>query len=384
MQEELKPVCNASAFGRSQEDGKILGQSALLVFASCRSDLVDSPPCFAEKLALGPERGDFEVPMHRRSFLAVLAAAPFVSVVRSSWAQSTSRLKSIVRDARGTTLWLALDHAPFAGGGYRDDTVIVFVPSHFRFHDDEGVATLTHLHGHTTTAERAMTAHQLREQVADSKQNAILVVPQLAVMAADSSCGKLESPGGLQRLLEEVIPTVAHEAYATLGETAFPHDAALGTVCVSAHSGGYHAAACVLRAGGIDVRETYLFDALYAETDAFRDWVVARQGETLHRRHKLVSYFTEGGTTEANDHALRAQLERAGVLCEEELQEGELSRHDLSHAEAVFVRSGLWHSQVTWETNALRDCLFASALPRHLASTWFARKNGARPIERRR
>ncbi len=326
--------------------------------------------------------------MHRRTLLTALAAAPVVSLAsfalaRSSWAQSTSRLKSIAKDERGTTLWLGLDHAPFSGGGYRDDTVIVFVPSHFRFQDDEGVAALAHLHGHSTTAERAMVAHQLREQVSDSKQNAILVVPQLAVMAADSSCGKLESPGGLQRLLEEVIPA-AHEAHATLGDAAFPRDAQLGTVCVSAHSGGYHAAAMCLRTGGVDVRETYLFDALYAEMDAFRDWVLARQGETLHRRHKLVSYFTEGGATEANDHLLRAQLERAGALCEEELEEGELSRHELSHAEAVFVRSGLWHSQVTWETNALRDCLFASALPRHVASTWFARKNGARPIERRR
>jgi hypothetical protein len=322
--------------------------------------------------------------MHRRTFLAALAAAPVLCLARPSWAQAVSRLKSIVRDSLGTTLWLGLDHAPFAGGGYRDDTVIVFVPSHYRFHDDEGVATLVHMHGHSTTAERAMVAHQLREQVADSKQNALLVVPQLAVMATDSSCGRLESPGGLQRLLEEVVATASREGRTTLGETAFPRDAQLGTACVSAHSGGYHAAACCLRAGGVDVRETYLFDALYAETDAFRDWVVARHGEPLHRRHKLVSYFTEGAQTEANDRLLRSQLEHAGVLCEEELQEGELSRHDISHAEAVFVRSGLWHSAVTWETNALRDCLFASALPRHVASTWFARKSGARPIERRR
>jgi hypothetical protein len=322
--------------------------------------------------------------MHRRTFLAALAAAPILSLARSARAQSASRLKSVVRDALGTTLWLGLDHAPFAGGGYRDDTVIVFVPSHYRFHDDEGVATLVHMHGHTTTAERAMVAHQLREQVADSKQNALLVVPQLAVMAADSSCGRLESPGGLQKLLEEVVVTAAHEGRSTLDETAFPHDAQLGTACISAHSGGYHAAASCLRGGGVDVRETYLFDALYAEIETFRDWVVARHGEPLHRRHKLVSYFTEGAQTEANDRMLRVELEHAGVLCEEEQVEGELSRHEISHAEAVFVRSGLWHSQVTWETNALRDCLFASALPRHVASTWFARKSGARPIERRR
>src|SRR5580704_17287124 len=194
--------------------------------------------------------------MYRRTFLGALAAAPILLLARSSRAQSAPRLKSIVRDSLGTTLWLALDHAPFAGGGYRDDTVIVFVPSHYRFHDEEGVAMLTHMHGHTTTADRAMVSHQLREQVSDSKQNALLVVPQLAVMAADSSCGRLEAPGGLQRLLEEVVATAPREGRLTLGDTAFPHDAQLGTACLSAHSGGYHAAACCLRAGGIDVRET--------------------------------------------------------------------------------------------------------------------------------
>jgi hypothetical protein len=324
--------------------------------------------------------------MHRRTFLAALAAAPALALARPVLAQATTRVRSLARDGRGTTLWLALDHAPFpaAGAAYADDTVIVFVPAHYRYRSEEGVAALVHFHGHNTTAERALAAHELREQMVDSKQNAILVVPQLAVMAADGACGKLESPGGLVRLLEEAVATTARETASTLGDTAFPRGAGLGTVCLSAHSGGYHAAACGLRAGGVDVRETYLFDALYSEIETFRDWVVARRGEPLHRRHKLVSYFTEGATTEANDAALLAQLERAGVQCAHEVREGELSRRDLSHADAVFVRTGLWHSNVTWETNALRDTLYASALPRHLPTTWFARKTEARPIERRR
>jgi hypothetical protein len=324
--------------------------------------------------------------MHRRDVLAAMAAAGVFSIVRPSLAQASTRLRSIARDARGTTLVLALDHAPFpaGGAGYRDDSVLVFVPAHYRYQEEEGVAVLAHFHGHNTTAERAAAAHQLREQLADSRQNAILVVPQLAVDAADSACGKLESPGGLVRLLAEALEVTARVGRVTLGDSRFPASAALGTVCVSAHSGGYHAAACSLRSGGVDVRETYLFDALYAELDTFRDWVVARRGEPLHRRHKLVTYFVEGGAPDANSGLLRTQLERTGVLCEEERQEGELSRHDLSHGEAVFVRTGLWHSQVTWETNALRDCLYASALPRHLSSDWFARKTGARPIERRR
>ena len=347
--------------------------------------------------------------MFRRHFLAALAGAPLLAFGRSSRAadghvaaapvdargiasdarghaaEGSPSLKSLARDALGTTLWLALDHAPFpaAGAPYRDNTVIVFVPSHFRFAEEEGIPVLVHFHGHNTTAERALLAHELREQLADSRQNALLVLPQLAVQAADSACGKLESPGGIARLLSETVAVAAREGRITFGDTAFPGDAPIGTVCLSAHSGGYHAAAATLRAGGIDVREVYLFDALYAESDTIRDWVIERRGEPLRRRHKLVSYFTEGGATEANSVQLRLQLERAGLVCEHEAREGDLSRRDLSHADAVFVRTGLWHSNVAWETNALRDCLFASALPRHLPTTWFARKTGARPVEKR-
>ncbi len=329
--------------------------------------------------------------MHRRSFLAASAAAPLVFLTGRAGAQAPTKLKSITHDARGTTFWLSLESAPFPapGAGYRDDTVIVFVPSHYRYdYDDddgeEGVAALVHFHGHNTTAERAMAAHELREQLAESRQNAILIVPQLAVMAADSSCGKLETPGGLARLVAEATVTTAREGRSTLGDARFPIHARRGTVCVSAHSGGFHAAACCLRSGGVDLRETYLFDALYAEVETFRDWVTSRKGASLHRRHKLVSFFADGTSTDANSTALRAQLDHAGVLTASELQEGELSRHELSHAEAVFVRTSLYHSNVTWETNALRDCLYASALPRHLSSTWFSRKNEARSIDRRR
>ena len=326
--------------------------------------------------------------MYRRSFVAALTASPFASLTRRAGAQAPTKLKSITQDSRGTTLWLSLDNAPFsaASAGYQDDTVIVFVPSHYRYaydDEDEGVAALVHFHGYSTTAERAMTSHELREQLADSRQNAILIVPQLAVMAADPSCGKLETPGGLARLVSEAIVAAAHEGRSTLGDARFPIHTRRGTVCVSAHSGGYHAAACCLRDGGLDIRETYLFDALYAEVETFRDWVTSRKGASLHRRHKLVSFFVDGTTTDANNTALRSQLDRAGVLTASELQEGELSRHELSHAEAVFARTSLYHSNVTWETNALRDCLYASALPRHLSSTWFARKNEARSIDRR-
>ncbi|HWA71747.1 MAG TPA: hypothetical protein VG937_05425 [Polyangiaceae bacterium] len=319
--------------------------------------------------------------------LAALATLPTLSVAgfaRDASAETKPRLRSMTEDALGTTLVLGLPDAPFAGLSYGNDTVIVFVPRRYRFHAAEGVPALVHFHGHNSSAERAIVAHALREQLVDSRQNAVLVVPQLALFAADSSCGRLTQPRGLSRLLQSALSAAARAGRSTLGDSRFPERAEVGRVCLSAHSGGYHAAACSLRVGGVDVSETYLFDALYAEREVFRDWVLERRDEPATSRHKLVSYFTPGATTETMNHGLRADLQRGGVLVAEELSEGELSRRDLSHAGAVFVRTGIGHSQITWETNALRDVLYASMLPRHLGSTWFDKREGARPIERRR
>lgn len=322
--------------------------------------------------------------MRRRTLLAALAQIPLHSALASAQSGQVDilpRLKTQERDTLGTTLVLGLPQAPFAGTG--DDTVIVFVPDKYRFQSDEGVSALVHFHGHNSSAERAISAHALREQLVDSRQNAILIVPQLALFAADSSCGKLASQDALSRLLGGAISTAARTGRAALGDSRFPERPRLGRVCVSAHSGGYHAAACSLRVGGVDVSETYLFDALYAESEVFREWVLARRGDPATTRHKLVSYFTTGTTTETLNRGLRDALERSGVLVSEELREGSLSRRDLSHAGAVFVRTDVAHSSVTWETNALRDVLYASMLPRHLGSTWFKERGGARLIERR-
>lgn len=298
-----------------------------------------------------------------------------------------SRVVRAVNDALGTTVTLELEHAPFpaAGFAYRDATVIAFVPRHFRASRDGSVSVIVHFHGHSTTAERATNAHQLREQLFDSKQNAILLVPEIAVMAPDSAAGKLETPGAFARLIDDALRTLsdAREARAALGSAALPSDATIGRVCVSAHSGGYHAAALALKHGGAAVRETYLFDALYSDVDVFRDWVIAGRGRPMSSRHKLVSYFT-AGTTETNTKKLFADLAQAGVDVATESVEGTLSRETLTHAEAVSIRTSVAHGKVTSELNGLRDCLYASALRRNLRTSWFDAKTGARPLERRR
>ena len=323
----------------------------------------------------------------RRALLSALPALSLSALSRRARADATrtpSRVTKIASDARGVTVTLELEHAPFAGVGYHDPTVFAFIPHHHRYARDASVATVVHFHGHNTTAERAMVAHQLREQLFESKQNAILLVPQLAVMAPDSSCGKLEMDGGLARMIADALQALdAPAVHAACDRAAVPTDAEIGRVCVSAHSGGYHAASCAIRVGGVPVREVYMFDALYAEVDAFRDWVIAGRGKPMSSRHKLVSYYTEG-TTAANTRTLFAELAQAGVACAHEEIEGTLSREDITRAEAVSIKTQLSHGGVTSELNGLRDCLYASALRRNLRSSWFEAKKGARPLERRR
>lgn len=314
------------------------------------------------------------------------ATPPAAAPAPAPLGKVTSRVTRVSSDERGVTLMLELEHAPFPAPGswHRDPTVLVFVPRHHR-PAPGGTHFVVHFHGHNSTVERATVAHQLREQLYDSKQNAILVVPELAAMAPDSSAGKLEAPGAFARMLDDVLATLAtHEARVALGASAPGVGATTGRVCISAHSGGYHAAACAIRNGGApNVHEVYLFDALYADTDVFRDWVVAGRGKPMSSRHKLVSYYT-AGTTEANTRRIFAELEQSGVRVATEDVEGLLSREDLVHAEAVSIRTQLTHGTVTSELNSLRDCLYASALRRRLRTSWFDAKQGARPLERRR
>lgn len=323
--------------------------------------------------------------MHRRAFLAGTAAVALTTLAGRAHAAS-SRVRQISRDERGITVFMELEHAPFPapGAAYADPTVIVFVPHYLRVSRTERLSALVHFHGHNSTAERAIVAHELREQLFDSKQNAILVVPQGPVMAADSACGKLAAPGGLARMLTDVLAVLDRIAtMPTPGPTAIRAGTRIDTVCLSAHSGGYHAAASCLKNGGVAVNEVYLFDALYGDTDAFRDWVIAGKGRTMRTRHKLVSYYGPGAT-ESESQKLLVELERHGVDCVWERAEGLLSREEITRSDAVFIRTQVAHGDVTHELNALRDCLYASGMTRHLRTAWFDHKEGARPLERRR
>ena len=322
----------------------------------------------------------------RRGFLGATAAGlwSLAGPAHAADAAIADKVQSIDQGRRGTTITLSLANGmfPAPGSRYRDATTIVFVPGHFRVLDDQRVDTVVHFHGHRTTAADAMIKHQLREQVDDSRQNAILVMPQGPVRRSDSSGGKLDKPGGFAAFLGEVRAALQSPKVAeALGPSRIPGAARIGMVCLSAHSGGFGVTARCIKHGGFEVGEVYLFDALYGEVAAYADWIGERRDRSGRERHKLVCYYT-GGKVRGNSMTLMRELRRQGIEALHEEREGQLTRAQITKARAVFIRARD-HMRVTYKSNALRDCLYASSLKRRLDSDWFEKKDDKRAIEPR-
>jgi hypothetical protein len=269
----------------------------------------------------------------------------------------------------GQTLQFALADAPFphGSGAYADNSVWVYVPPSFVVPPSGTIDAVVHFHGHNTTAKKALASHKLREQMDAAKQNAILVVPQGPIDAADGNFGRLMERGGLRRLLHGV-----RESLVRTDRTRFRIAKNVGRVILSAHSGGYRAAAAGVARGGVGVREVFLFDALYGESGTF-----ARFMTDDPKRHKLVSYYV-GGAPKTLSLALAGTLEAAGVSVRREHAGEHLSRGDLTRGRAVFLEGRGIHATATWEENALRDCLFASCLRGNHDGAWFADKKRPR------
>lgn len=250
---------------------------------------------------------------------------------------------------------------PAPGGKYDDPTTLVFVPATFRLPKSGAVDVVVHFHGHNTTAKKAIAAHRLCEQLVASKQNAVLVVPQGAVNAADGDFGKLMRKGGLRNLLGEVRALVAAR---TPGEkdSSLAGSKKVRRVVLSAHSGGYRAAAACARGAGLDVSEIYLFDALYGDVDTFARWALRADD------HKIVSYSV-GGVPRENSNKLAATLEAKGVDVVRESGQ-RLTREELVHGRAVFLEGHTSHASATYEEQALRDCLLASCLTGRGSRAW--------------
>jgi hypothetical protein len=153
---------------------------------------------------------------------------------------------------------------------FNDDHVLLHIPAGF---DPERPALMVvFFHGHGAILARDVRdRQQLPEQISAAGVNAVLVAPQFAVDAADSSAGKFWEPDGFKRFLGE-----AAQKLATLyGD---PHNArtfANMPIVIVSYSGGFGPTLSILAQGGANsrIRGLVLLDSLYAGIDQFADWI---------------------------------------------------------------------------------------------------------------
>ena len=153
---------------------------------------------------------------------------------------------------------------------FNDDHVLLHIPA--GFDPTRPAVMVVFFHGHGAILARDVRdRQQLPEQISAAGVNAVLVAPQFAVDAADSSAGKFWEPDGFKRFLGE-----AAEKLATLyGD---PHSAttfANMPIVIVSYSGGFGPTLSVLAQGGANsrIRGLVLLDSLYAGIDQFADWI---------------------------------------------------------------------------------------------------------------
>src|SRR5262249_26865999 len=91
---------------------------------------------------------------------------------------------------------------------YNDPHVLLHIPK--GFDPSRPAVMIVFFHGHRATLARDVRdRQQLPAQIAASGMNAVLVAPQFAVNAADSSPGKFGESGAFARFLDEAAAQLA-------------------------------------------------------------------------------------------------------------------------------------------------------------------------------
>ncbi|MBH25598.1 MAG: hypothetical protein CMH57_14335 [Myxococcales bacterium] len=292
---------------------------------------------------------------------ALTAGLPTIAAAKS---RSARKLKAVERSAHGTTLRMRLAHAPFpdVDAPYRDSTVYIHVPTGFSANPDGTLDMLVHFHGLNSRASDPLRKHRVREQLASSRKNALLILPQGPDRANDTAGGKLDKVYGLKNLLTEVALVLQDEEVQARAERFIaPPDASPGRVILSAHSGGFQVLAHSLARGRIPVQEVYLFDALYGFTGIFANWLAQTRHEPRPAQHRLFSYYNpEGKLTEEWTETLMRQLKARGIAYRAAEFAGHLQPEELERDRVVFMQTHAPHDLVPVHGEALHYCLKTS------------------------
>ena len=251
---------------------------------------------------------------------------------------------------------------------FNDNRVLMHVPQHFDIRKPAVIVVF--FHGNGATLERDVRDRQLvPQQISDSGANAVLLAPQLAVDAADSSAGKFWQPGGLKRFINESADHLAK----LYGDPGAAKTFANLPIVIVGYSGGFVPTAWSLDVGGVGnrVRGVVLLDAVYGELDKFASWVAN------NRSGFFVSAYTR--YTQRHDQELMQMIRDKGIAISDDMD------GPLRPGSVVFVKTpeGVTHRDCVthaWTDKPVREVLAKMALMPSL--TRLAASGADTPISR--
>jgi hypothetical protein len=241
-------------------------------------------------------------------------------------------------------------HVNFRGRVFResqtfsDDHVLLHIPAGF---DPKRPAVMVvFFHGHGAILARDVRdRQQLPEQISAAGVNAVLVAPQFAVDAADSSAGKFWEADGFKRFLGEAaqkLATLYSDPHSTTTFANMP-------IVIVSYSGGFGPTLSVLAQGGANsrIRGLVLLDSLYAGIDQFADWIANNRS----------AFFVSSYTPSTAHH--NADLEH--LLAERSVPYGsELRRNHLQGMVAFLPAGDVSHRDFVthaWADDPVADIL---------------------------
>jgi hypothetical protein len=234
---------------------------------------------------------------------------------------------------------------------YNDSRVLMHIPETFDLRRPGVIVVF--FHGNGATLERDVRDRQLvPQQISESGVNAVLLAPQMAVDAADSSAGKFWQPGGFKRFMAESADNLAR----LYGDPGAARAFANMPIVIVGYSGGFLPTAWSLDVGGISdrVRGVILLDAVYGELDKFASWI------ENHRSGFFVSSYTH--YTARRSHELMQTLRDKGIAVSEDMD------GPIKPGSVVFVETpeGVTHRDYVthaWTKNPIEQVLVKMAAP---------------------
>lgn len=194
---------------------------------------------------------------------------------------------------------------------YSDNRVLLsLAPS---FSAKQTPLLVVYLHGNQATLERDVRGRQqVHTQLAQADLNALLVAPQFAVDAADSSEGHFAEQGYFAEFLDEVAARVGDWQ----GNPEYAQQLRAARVVLVAYSGGYRAAARILEhpENSARVSGVILLDGLYAYEHNFADWIAAN-------RERAFFFSSYTASAHSNNEQLQQLLHGRGINFERALPE---------------------------------------------------------------